>query len=212
MILLTIYNDKNTKEALISVIVPVYNVEAFLPKCLESIINQTYKNIEIILVDDGSTDNSGKICDFYKIQDKRIKVIHKFNGGISSARNYGLKVIRGEYILFVDSDDWLDENHIQTLALYTNKERIVCCGYKRIIGNNIITHCVENILKCNQSEFINVLQDYEIKRLRKYLINPIGNYMWNKIFPTWIFKDIEFLENQAYEDMYISLKLYKKIK
>ena len=102
-------------EELISIIVPVYNVEKYLEKCVDSIINQTYKNIEIILVDDGSKDNSGKICDIIKEKDERIKVIHKQNGGLSDARNAGLKIAKGTYIGFVDSDDYIAEDMYQTL-------------------------------------------------------------------------------------------------
>lgn len=98
---------------LISVIVPIYNVEKYLQECLDSIINQTYKNLEIILVDDGSTDNSGIICNEYAKKDNRIKVIHKKNGGLSSARNAGMDECSvGGYITFVDSDDWLNWIHM----------------------------------------------------------------------------------------------------
>ena len=90
---------------LVSIVVPIYNVEKYLKKCIDSIINQTYKNIEIILVDDGSTDNCGKICDEYTKTDNRIVVIHKKNGGLSDARNAGLDIAKGKYIAFVDSDD-----------------------------------------------------------------------------------------------------------
>lgn len=99
----------------ISVIVPVYNVEDYLEECINSILGQTYKNLEIILVDDGSTDNSSKICDIYEKKDKRIKVIHKENGGLSSARNEGLKYRTGEYISFVDSDDFIDKTMYEKL-------------------------------------------------------------------------------------------------
>jgi len=92
----------------ISVIVPVYNVELYLPKCIDSILFQTYENLEIILVNDGSTDSSAKICDEYAEKDNRIKVIHKANGGVASARNAGLRISTGEYIAFVDSDDWIE--------------------------------------------------------------------------------------------------------
>ena len=92
----------------ISVIIPVYNVDEFLSECLESVINQTYNNIEIILIDDGSTDESGKICDKYGAKDKRIKVIHQENMGVSSTRNRGIDLSSGEYLTFVDSDDILD--------------------------------------------------------------------------------------------------------
>ena len=96
-------------DKLISVIVPIYNVEKYLTKCIESIINQTYKNLEIILVDDGSPDKSPIICDEYAKKDNRIKVIHKKNGGLSDARNYGMSLATGEYISFIDSDDYIDE-------------------------------------------------------------------------------------------------------
>src|SRR5699024_8688641 len=94
----------------ISVIVPVYNAEKYLHRCIKSILDQTYKNLEIILVDDGSIDTSGKICDYYDHKDERIKVIHKENGGQSSARNTGLTIASGDYVSFVDSDDWIVED------------------------------------------------------------------------------------------------------
>ena len=98
----------NKEHPLISVIVPIYKVEKYLSKCIESIIAQEYSNIEIILVDDGSPDNCGKICNDYAIKDNRIKVIHKENGGLSSARNAGIDIAQGEYIGFVDSDDTIE--------------------------------------------------------------------------------------------------------
>ena len=97
------------RETMLSVIVPVYNVEAYLPRCVDSILAQTYSNLEVILVDDGAKDKSGAICDDYAARDSRVKVIHKENGGLSSARNAGLDVAKGDYIAFVDSDDWVKE-------------------------------------------------------------------------------------------------------
>ena len=97
---------------LISIVVPLYNVENYLKECIDSILTQSYHNLEIILVDDGSTDNSGKICDNYAKKDSRIKVIHKENGGASDARNYGIKEAKGKYIQFTDSDDFYDKNSI----------------------------------------------------------------------------------------------------
>ena len=94
----------------ISVIIPVYNVEDYIRQSIDSVLNQTYKNLEIILVDDGSKDNSGKICDEYKNVDERIKVIHKINSGVSSARNVGIDIATGKYIMFLDSDDFLEKN------------------------------------------------------------------------------------------------------
>ena len=102
---------------MISVIIPVYNVENYLEECIESILRQSYMDLEIILVDDESTDNSGNICDLYSKKDNRIKVIHKKNGGLSSARNVGLKIAKGDYISFVDSDDFLSDKNVYSEML-----------------------------------------------------------------------------------------------
>ena len=108
--------------ALISVIVPVYNVENYLYKCISSIITQSYGNFELILIDDGSIDKSGEICDSFSEKDNRIKVIHKVNEGVSSARNYGLKQARGEYICFVDSDDYVLNDYLLNLINCADKD------------------------------------------------------------------------------------------
>ena len=100
----------------VSVVIPVYNVEKYLIRCLESVILQTYRNLEIVLVDDGSTDNSGKICDEYAERDSRIKVIHKENGGLSDARNVGIKSASADYIVFIDSDDYVKNVYVQSLV------------------------------------------------------------------------------------------------
>ena len=113
----------------VSVIVPVYNVEKYLDKCVQSIVSQTFKDIEIILVDDGSKDKSGRMCDEWSRRDKRVKVIHKENGGIADARNVGLSHSNGQWILFIDSDDWYEkQDHIETLLNFAqqNGSDIVC--------------------------------------------------------------------------------------
>ncbi|MDD6812335.1 MAG: glycosyltransferase family 2 protein [Lachnospiraceae bacterium] len=125
---------QNQKELpLISIIIPVYNVEKYLTRCLESVVAQTYSNLEIILVDDGSTDNSGKVCDKYQEIDSRIKVVHKKNGGVSDARNEGIDEACGEYIAFVDSDDWVTRNYIENMyaILVKNSCDIAICDVKR---------------------------------------------------------------------------------
>ena len=103
------------EKALISIIIPVYKVEKYLEKCIQSVINQTYENLQIILVDDGSPDNCGKICVEYAKKDHRIEVIHKSNGGLSDARNKGLEIAKGEYIGFVDSDDYIESDMYEVL-------------------------------------------------------------------------------------------------
>ena len=190
---------------------PVYNVEKYLSKCLDSIINQTYKNLEIILIDDGSTDRSGEICDKYKNEDKRIIVIHQLNGGVSAARNTGIEVAKGKYILFIDSDDWIEKDYVRSLFTYAGDDTIVCCGYKRIFDDKIIEHSVNKLAELNKLEFLNLLQDYELEKHKKPVINPIGNYMCNKIYPAQLFRSIRFPIGHVYEDAFISIRLFSQI-
>ncbi|MBP2114403.1 glycosyltransferase [Paenibacillus silagei] len=118
-----------SNKLVVSIIVPIYNVEQYLVRCLKSLVNQTYKNIEIILVDDGSPDNCGDICDEYSKRDNRVKVVHKKNGGLSDARNSGLKIAQGEFVLFVDSDDFIELDAVEKLLAYANENRLdVVCG------------------------------------------------------------------------------------
>ena len=126
-------------DPIISIIVPIYNVGKYLPKCIESILNQTFKNFELILVNDGSTDNSGVVCDDYEKKDTRIKIIHKSNGGVSSARNAGLYVAKGEYIGFVDPDDYIDKNMYEKLyrLCIDNNSDIAICRFNREINGKI---------------------------------------------------------------------------
>ena len=121
--------DNCEEQPLISVIIPVYNVAEYLPQCLESVCTQTYQNLEILLVDDGSTDGSGRICDEWKSRDSRINVIHKENGGVSSARNEGLKMSKGDFIGFVDSDDWIEADMYEKLMKIIGTSDAVTCGY-----------------------------------------------------------------------------------
>ena len=196
---------------LISIIVPVYNVDKYLNKCIDSIVNQTYKNLEIILINDGSTDNSGKICDEYANKDNRIKVIHKANGGISDARNKGLNIAKGEYIAFLDSDDCVEYDYIESLAKYADINTIVCCGYKRIKEKEVKVHAIKDILKLNRKYFFNQYLLFELSANSKGYINPIGNYMWNKLYPAWVFNNVRFPIGRTFEDIYISMKLFDKI-
>ena len=126
----------------ISVIVPVYRVEEFLDKCIKSIVNQTYHNLQIILVDDGSPDFCGEICENWAKVDDRIIVIHKENGGLSDARNAGLAIATGDYIAFVDSDDWIEPRMYEVMLSIIKKERadIVACGFIDTYSQKSITH------------------------------------------------------------------------
>ena len=121
-------------EVLISVIIPIYNVAPYLEKCVHSVLNQSYKNLEIILVDDGSTDESGKICDDLERKDQRIRVIHKQNEGLGLTRNYGLKHAKGKYVLFTDSDDYVDISAIDKMVYSAEKEKaqLVIAGFSKV--------------------------------------------------------------------------------
>lgn len=192
---------------LISIIVPIYNVEKYLEQCINSILNQSYKNIEIILVDDGSPDNCGKICDRYAKFDKRIKVIHKKNGGLSEARNFGLDIARGEYIVFVDSDDYIDIHMIEILLENIKKydTDIVICNFNFFENINIIRRNLSKNIKTGIYNNIDIIKEY-------FLSSPIELVVaWNKIYKRKLFdKDTHFPVNRLYEDLATSYKLYFK--
>ena len=122
---------------LVSMIIPVYGVEAYLGECLETVLNQTYKNLEIILIDDESPDRCPEICDQYAQKDERIKLIHQKNGGAANARNHGLDMATGEYICFIDSDDKIENNYVEKLlgAIKENKAEVVVCSFKQWYKN-----------------------------------------------------------------------------
>lgn len=143
-------------EDLISVIIPIYKVEKYLNKCIESVINQTYANLEIILVNDGSPDNSGKICEQYALIDKRIKVIHKENGGVSSARNIGLDNANGQYVTFIDADDFVENNYCESLINTLKSKNVDCvaCGYNRVYNNRVESIIEKEEYALNNIQFL----------------------------------------------------------
>ena len=193
-------------EELISVIVPIYNVEKYLNKCIESIINQSYSNLEIILVDDGSKDSSGIMCDSYILKDKRIKVIHKENGGLSDARNVGIDKAKGEYIVFIDSDDWIDEKMIEILynIIKKNNSDISICDYFLAYNEEIQT----------QKEDIEIINLSNIEALKKIYDKDLGVCMivaWNKLYKRNLFKDdIRYPYGKIHEDEFTTYKLLYK--
>ena len=169
---------------LISIIVPIYNSEKYIDKCIESVVHQTYKNLEIILVDDGSIDNSGKKCDEWARKDNRIKVIHKENGGVSNARNVGLRVAKGKYIGFVDSDDYINENMYEIMHKEMQKDNInfVICDCDIIEPDKI-----PGFIEKNQYpiEIINKIQAIEV-------FYPLDGGIWKCLFSKEKLKDITF--------------------
>lgn len=188
------------KEELISVIVPIYNVEDYLKKCIDSIINPTYKNLEIILVDDGSTDSCGFICDKYKKVDDRIIVVHKSNGGLSSARNVGLDIAKGDLISFVDGDDYLELEMYEKLKLNMDKYEsdIVICSFYYEKGNNKTIKRINN-----DSNKVTFGKDKFIS---------FQNCVWDKMYKKNIFNEIRFPLRHICEDAFIICDLLDKAK
>mgnify|MGYP004640934595 CR=1 FL=1 len=187
--------------SLVSVIIPVYNVKNYLDKCLKSVVNQTYGKLEIILVDDGSTDGSDTMCDIWKKNDSRIKVIHKKNGGLSDARNVGISNAKGEYITFIDSDDFIENDMIEELlfGVKNNNCDIGICGYyKTYLNEEYIADSGKNNMIMNRIDAIDKM-------------NSLGYYdvsAWGKIFKTEIFNKITFPVGKLSEDWFIMYKLF----
>lgn len=190
---------------LISVIVPVYNVEKYLEKCVNSIRNQTYKNLEIILVDDGSPDNSGILCDELAKLDDRIVVYHKENGGLSDARNYGVTKARGTYIGFVDSDDYIHEKMYEELyqAIKRTGTSIAECGVTRVYKNGLRPHY-------EGEDYFLVLDRGQY--LKEYLLNTkLYGSAWCKLLHVDLAKKIEFPVGKIYEDAFYTLALLNNV-
>ncbi|MBY5021733.1 glycosyltransferase [Streptococcus suis] len=210
-----LYVYKKIKEELVSVIVPVYNVEKYLSQCLDSIIHQTYKNLEIILVNDGSTDGSGKICDDYAAKDGRIKVIHQENGGLSDARNKGLDLMTGQFVTFVDSDDYLENNCIHTLYTYacTCKTDISIGKFIEFEENTSQFLFHNHLNNGNKIEFLT--GDQCLERHHKYFLS-IFVTAWAKLYRTSLFNDsnpckkIRYPLGVLHEDQYTTHKLFFK--
>lgn len=177
------------KAPLISVLVPVYNIERYIGLCLESLICQTYKNIEIIVVDDGSTDRSGEICDLYAKKDKRIKVIHKENGGLVSARKTAMRIAAGEYIGFVDGDDWVGEGFYASLfsAMTQTDSDIVVAGFSRELFGKTVR--ITNALSSDVYEGDSLEKLYaSMISFGDFFRHGITTYLWNKLFKKEIIK------------------------
>lgn len=190
---------------MISIIIPVYNVEEFLDQCISSVVQQTYNNLEIILIDDGSSDNSGKICDEWAKKDKRIKVIHKENGGLSDARNVGINLAKGEYISFIDSDDYILETYFEylyNLIITTNSDLSVCrCKKVDEKGNQIA--------RIKQKQFKDKLLTGNINCMRDFLCNyDIDTVAWGKLYRKSLFNTgIRYPVGRYHEDVWTTYKL-----
>lgn len=192
------------QDKLISIIVPLYNVETYLPWCLDSIIAQTYKNFELILVDDGSTDGSGKICDEYALKDERIKVIHQENSGPSIARNVALDLMIGEYVTFIDSDDVVHHRYLEVLL-----ENML--NYGADISAVTFSR-VSEYGKLGEADFSGEVATYNpIKAIKRILYQKdLENSAWGKLYKSQLFENVRFPESIYYEDLAIFYKVYEK--
>jgi len=185
---------------LISVIVPVYNVEAYLRECVDSIIHQTYTNLEIILINDGSPDNCGAICNKYSVKDKRIKVIHKENGGLSDARNVGIDASTGEYLTFIDSDDWIESDMIESLYnnLKDSNADISCCGfYQAFVNMNIPMNNNKGVLSFNREQAIE----------ESLLSRDLNCFACGKLYKKSLFGAIRYPIGKLYEDVFVIIEI-----
>ena len=191
---------------LVSIIVPVYNVEKYVSKCAVSLINQTYKNTEIIFVDDGSTDESGKICDDFAERYSFIKVLHQKNGGLSDARNKGMRASSGDYVVFVDSDDYVSCKFIEILVAGFKSEEvdISCCAYVKFVDDG-------EPVKSNAAIKCRTLTGEEAM---KFCYSREGRTIdvvaWNKLYRKSLFikNDIEYPKGKYFEDLYTTFKLF----
>lgn len=187
----------------ISIIAPVYQVEKYIGQCIESVINQTFKNFELILIDDGSKDKSGNICDEYAKRDKRIHVVHTENKGAASARNKGLDLATGKYIAFVDGDDYLAENMLDKLYKVITQENcdVVVCDFLNLHANS-------------DKDFSLQLSDSKVsgREILSHLKNQknygVWTIVWNKLYKKEILKDLRFPEGKYFEDEIFSDQLY----
>lgn len=191
---------------LVSVIVPVYKVEQYLNRCVSSIIKQSHTNLEIILVDDGSPDRCPQLCDEWALQDSRIKVVHKENGGLSDARNVGLKKASGNYICFVDSDDYVSTKFVETLyeLIHLYNTDMSAVSLKEVFSmeqENIVSACAGNIV-------------FEGEAALKELFSndTFSNYAWNKMYKRELFDNVEFPVGRKMEDLGTTYKLLMRAK
>lgn len=184
---------------MISVIVPVYNAKKFLDKCIDSILNQSYREFEILLVDDGSTDESSDICDGYSKHYEYIRTFHKKNGGAASARNLALDNVKGEYLIFVDADDYIPQNHLEVLYGAITKEAAdVVIASVTYVPGPIVSHAY---MTADKTELLSIMM-YR---------NGIGDYPVSKLYKTELFNGLRYREGMAGEDFDIFFELFSRV-
>ena len=189
------------KDKLVTIVIPVYNVEKYLDHCIESVANQTYDHLQIVLVDDGSTDLSPQICDEWRQKDQRIDVIHRKNGGLSAARNSGIDIAKGELISFIDSDDFVDNDYVEYLykLLEASSADISVCQRRSISESGKLideNRVADRVIKGNSDCMLSFLRD-----------NDIDTVAWAKLYHTSMFENVRYPEGKYHEDVFTTYKL-----
>lgn len=194
------------EQLLISVIIPVYKVYDYIDKCIESVINQTYKSLEIVLVDDGTPDDCAAKCDEWAKKDARIMVIHKLNGGLSDARNYGMKIISGDYVSFIDSDDYISVDFYKVLlsTAIKNDSEIVVCGVTRLFKNGEYEehHDDSDVSNYSASDGLSALISEK----------PFHQHVWDKLYKREIVQNIYFEVGKQHEDEFWTYQVFGQAK
>ena len=191
-------------EPLISIIVPVYKVEKYIHRCIESVLHQTYTNWELILVDDGSPDSCGRICDEYAMYHDKIAVIHKINQGVGAARNTGLHRAEGEWIYFLDSDDFIKEDTLEKMITFSNEGfyDIVMAGHSILKSSGKFIPCSDS---WNESDDTSTIQ-------KKILLDELPNFSCGKLYKRILWENVYFPVDMLIEDMYINPTLFYRAK
>lgn len=193
------------KEYKISIIVPIYKVERYFERCINSVLSQSIPDIEIILVDDGSPDNCGKMCDDYAAKDSRIIVIHKKNGGLSSARNAGIDIAKGDYLMFIDSDDYVEPDFCEKAYQFVTDNNVLCASF------GYYEHWSDRTDEFHTSKTKVIPAKDAIKSLITK-DDVIFNFAWNKIYHRSLFNNIRYPEGRYYEDQGTTYKLFDAAK
>lgn len=197
-------------DRLVSVIVPVYNVKPYLAEALDSVVNQSYKNLEIIIVDDGSTDGSGEICDRYAERDRRIRVVHQSNKGLSSARNTGLDIMTGELVAFLDSDDAYHPDFVRLMAEAMEREKSELVTCKTVICNT--SRKIENLAEVGENLKRHPVIYYREDALRALADNKMSLAAWNKLYRSQLWERIRFPVGRVYEDNAVLFRVVDECK
>ncbi|WP_298770870.1 glycosyltransferase [uncultured Fibrobacter sp.] len=187
---------------LVSIVIPVYKVENFLSNCIESVLRQTFKDFELILVDDGSPDNCGKICEDYAQNDSRIKVIHQSNGGLSAARNSGIDIAKGDYLTFIDSDDFVFPHYLETLVKMCrdNDADMSVCGLVRCSAKDSLSDVFEDVSKMDFKIFAENKMDFLFSTKQMYTT------AWGKLYKRFIFDTLRYPVGKHHEDLFVTYK------